>query len=211
MKKAPHIDRARQAADRLGRWGLMDEGQRYAVMLETREVLTHVTNALEGLHKLVWSPHTDDFLKAVRIEEAHQRDRWGDELDREKLPTDWFWLLGWLSGKAVHGPPEKRLHHIITTAAVCLNWHRNETERASGERTTPDPETEPPSRERKWGSDGTTAARSLRTALVEARSRIHSDICSGVRCAQECVQAQKLLEQMSQPQSPGPNQGETGK
>jgi hypothetical protein len=36
-------------------------------------------------------------------------------------------LLGWLGGTAVHaaitGNTEKALHHVITTAAACLNWH----------------------------------------------------------------------------------------
>lgn len=77
------------------------------------------------LKKLIWSPHTKDFLEAVKIEAAHQRDRWGDKHDKEKEDQDWFWTLGWLAGKAVRPEnPEKRLHHIITSAALLLNWHR---------------------------------------------------------------------------------------
>lgn len=70
------------------------------------------------------TPHTTDFMEAVAIEAAHQRDRWGTDHDAGKTDADWFWLLGWLSGKAVHATDDqKRLHHIITTAAACLNWH----------------------------------------------------------------------------------------
>lgn len=90
------------------------------------------------LHDLIWSPHVDDFLEAVRIEAAHQRDRWGEEHDGIKDDPDWYWLVGWVAGKAVHAasrahtegtPQEKRLHHIITSAAVCLNWHRHAKEK----------------------------------------------------------------------------------
>lgn len=73
------------------------------------------------------SPHTETFFEAVRLEAMHQRERWGSEHDAGKGPTDWFWLLGFLGGKAVwaatHGDREKALHHTISTAGVLLNWH----------------------------------------------------------------------------------------
>lgn len=68
------------------------------------------------------TPHTKEFLVAVEMEAIHQRERWGTEQDAGKEITDWYWLIGYLAGKAVL-KPEKRLHHIITTAAACLNWH----------------------------------------------------------------------------------------
>ena len=81
------------------------------------------------LDALINNPHTDDFLEAVRTEAAHQRERWGSEHDAGKGAPDWFWLLGYLGGKALHawkaGDSEKLKHHIITTAAACLNWHAN--------------------------------------------------------------------------------------
>jgi hypothetical protein len=71
------------------------------------------------------TPHTADFIEAVRVEAAHQRERWGSEHDTGKTEQDWFWLLGYLAGKAIRPDidHEKKLHHIITTAAACLNWH----------------------------------------------------------------------------------------
>ncbi len=82
----------------------------------------------ERLKKLIWTPHTADFLEAVRIEAAHQRERWGADHDKMKEDTDWFWTLGWLSGKAVRfESQEKRLHHIVTSGALLLNWHRYAT------------------------------------------------------------------------------------
>lgn len=81
---------------------------------------------LERLHALINNPHTADFVEAVKSEAAHQRERWSVEHDAGKTDADWFWLIGYLAGKALH-KPEKQLHHIITTAAACLNWHANKT------------------------------------------------------------------------------------
>lgn len=73
-------------------------------------------------------PQVDDFMEAVKNEARHQRLRWKSEHDEGKEGTDWLWLLGWLAGKAVN-KPEKRLHHIIATAAVCFNWHDYERQK----------------------------------------------------------------------------------
>lgn len=69
------------------------------------------------------TPEVDDFLVAVRNEALHQRERWGAKGDAGKTDADWFWLLGYLAGKAMHNVHEKRLHHVITAAAALLNWH----------------------------------------------------------------------------------------
>ena len=96
------------------------------------------------LRALINTPRTDDFMEAVRIEAAHQQERWGSENDSGKEPMDWYWLLGWLSGKSVKafltGDNDKGLHHIISSAAVLLNWHRY----ATGELTAMRPGIEPP-------------------------------------------------------------------
>jgi hypothetical protein len=79
---------------------------------------------------LLDAPEIHDFVKAVVIEAAHQRSRWGTDHDEGKTDADWLWLLGWLAGKAVHNPPsgsrdpdELQLHRIITVAAAACNWH----------------------------------------------------------------------------------------
>lgn len=83
------------------------------------------------LNAIINTPHADDFIRAVSIEAEHQRQRqrWGVEGDAGKTPADWFWLVGYLAGKALHshaaGNTEKGEHHIITTAAACANWHRS--------------------------------------------------------------------------------------
>lgn len=78
------------------------------------------------LEALINHPATAAFLSAVRSEVAHQVQRWGTVGDRAKAPPDWFWLVGYLSGKALaahlQGDLEKALHHCISSAAVLANW-----------------------------------------------------------------------------------------
>lgn len=93
---------------------------------EHAEFLVDAAEKIEHLDGLINSPHTTEFMEAVKLEAAHQRERWGSQHDAGKADTDWFWLIGYVAGKAV-SKPEKQLHHIITTAAVCLNWHMNKT------------------------------------------------------------------------------------
>jgi len=80
------------------------------------------------LNAIINSPQKDDFIRAVSTEAEHQRQRWGSEHDSGKSAADWFWLIGYLAGKALHahisGNTEKAEHHIITTAAACANWHK---------------------------------------------------------------------------------------
>ena len=69
------------------------------------------------------TPEIMNFLAAVDTEAKHQRIEWEANGDAGKTDPDWFWLLGYLGGKALNpGRLEKQLHHIITTAAACLNW-----------------------------------------------------------------------------------------
>lgn len=83
---------------------------------------------LEGLLN---TPRTDEFFEAVRIEAAHQVGRWGVEHDAGKRSEDWVTLLIYLLGKAARahfdGDQPKLEHHVITTAAVALNWWRHLT------------------------------------------------------------------------------------
>lgn len=79
------------------------------------------------LQTLLNTPELHDFAKAVTLEAAHQRERWGIEHDQKKEPEDWFWTLGYLGGKAlraaIDGDTEKLRHHTITAAALLNNWH----------------------------------------------------------------------------------------
>lgn len=95
------------------------------------------------LRKQLNTPEVLDFAKAVQLEAAHQRQRWGSAHDGGKTDADWFWLIGYLAGKALHNPyrhttgdeiviapPEyrdvmwkKQLHRIVTVAAAAANWH----------------------------------------------------------------------------------------
>lgn len=79
------------------------------------------------LKALINTPQTHDFLAAVQCETAHQIERWGAAHDRGKSAENWYWLIGYLAGKAlraaVEGDREKALHHTISTAAACANWY----------------------------------------------------------------------------------------
>lgn len=98
--------------------------------------------ALENaaLKAAINTPKTDDYFEAVRLEAAHQIQRWGTDHDAGKEPADWLWLIGYLAGKAVHDIRGKRAHHIVATAAAVLNWHRAVT----GESTAMRPGIAPP-------------------------------------------------------------------
>lgn len=102
----------------------------------------------EECRRLDWlinHPLTSEFLEGVRLEAAHQANRWGSTNDAGKTPLDWFWLVGYLSQKVVVSLDrivevnrhfeegggmalksryrDKALHHTISTAAVLLNWY----------------------------------------------------------------------------------------
>lgn len=79
-------------------------------------------------HALVNKPEIEDFLRGVKLEAAHQVLRWGDAHDRDKSAKNWYWLVGYLAGKALRaaitGQRDKALHHCISSAAALLNWHQ---------------------------------------------------------------------------------------
>lgn len=72
-------------------------------------------------------PIIEDFWSGVKQEMAHQVARWGTTHDQNKSLQDWFWLLGYLAGKAlsaaISGDRSKALHHCISSAAVLAHWH----------------------------------------------------------------------------------------
>lgn len=98
--------------------------RRGAILAEIEALVREV----ERLNSIINTPQADDFLRAVSTEAEHQRQRWGSDHDAGKMPADWFWLVGYLGGKALHahavGDVTKAEHHVITTAAACANWHR---------------------------------------------------------------------------------------
>ena len=103
-----------------------------------------LTDELARLRAVIHTPHTDDWMVGVPLEAAHQIERWGTSHDAGKAPQDWFWLLGYLGGKALHaaiqGDVEKAKHHTISAGAAMLNWHRALT----GETTVMRPGIKPP-------------------------------------------------------------------
>jgi thioredoxin len=100
-----------------------------AVLLRERimQNLKEKTEELDRIKQEINTPEINDFIKGVQLEATHQRERWEAEHDAGKTSSDWFWLLGYLGGKALYsflaGDIDKAKHHIITTAAACANWH----------------------------------------------------------------------------------------
>lgn len=97
------------------------------------------------LRALLDTPGTEDFMRDVQLEAAHQIKRWGTEHDAGKTDADWFWLIGYLAGKALHDVRGKKAHHIVATAAALLNWHRA----AVGTSNSMRPGIEPPESEQR--------------------------------------------------------------
>lgn len=99
---------------------------------------------IERLHALLNTPEVDEFDKAIPLEAVHQIERWGNEHDAGKNPEEWFWLVGYLAGKALAahkaGDERRAKHHTISTAAALRNWHAHIR---SGQ-TTMRPGIEPP-------------------------------------------------------------------
>lgn len=54
------------------------------------------------LEALINNAEIDGFLRGTHIEAVHQVERWGTAHDRARRPADWFWLVGYLAGKALH-------------------------------------------------------------------------------------------------------------
>lgn len=98
---------------------------------------------IEARKQLINTPELKNFNDGVTLEALHQRERWGNSHDVGKIPADWFWLVGYLAGKALHaqtsGNTEKALHHTISTAAALANWHTS----ISGEHTAMRPGIDP--------------------------------------------------------------------
>lgn len=92
------------------------EAEREAAMVRNQE-----------LEALLNTPEIEVFDRAVPLEAAHQVSRWTAAHDAGKNPEDWFWLVGYLAGKALSamksGNAEKAKHHCISTAAALRNWH----------------------------------------------------------------------------------------
>ena len=90
--------------------------------------LTVVIGHFADLANILMTPETFDFIEGVQREAAHAHMRW-PQYDPEKSPEDWYWLVGYLAGKALHaqrtGDLDKHRHHIISAAAALRNWHRS--------------------------------------------------------------------------------------
>ena len=120
----PHDKNRRLAADFCRDLGREDFAE---AVSRSADRIADLERQLADVKAKLNTPELIDFREAVVIEAAHQRERWGSNHDADKTAADWFWLIGYLAGKALHadkaGETDKLRHHIITTAAACANWH----------------------------------------------------------------------------------------
>lgn len=104
-----------------------DYGSARAVQSAARLVRAAYDRGRGEVELLIHTPEIAVFENGVRVEAAHQRERWGADHDAGKTPFDWFWLVGYLAQKAaaaaVAGDIDKARHHTISTAAALSNWH----------------------------------------------------------------------------------------
>lgn len=98
--------------------------------------IASLRSRLERAENLLWSPINERFMEGVMREAGHQVARWGVDHDAGKEPEEWLFLGGHLMSKACMyarlGNAEKAMHHTISAAAVCANWHAH----IKGEETT---------------------------------------------------------------------------
>lgn len=103
---------------------------------------------VENIMNTINTPELDRFLVGLRVEAGHQVHRWGDPHDRSKSAENWFWLVGYLAGKALRsaitGDVDKAKHHTISSAAALFNWHRAIARDTSGAGVGEDLDIAPP-------------------------------------------------------------------
>ena len=93
---------------------------------QLRERRDKAVAELNRMREIINRPHIGMWTEEVIFEAAHQRERWPSESDATKKPTDWFWLVGYLAGKALAahmaGDTDKLRHHTVSTGAVLAHW-----------------------------------------------------------------------------------------
>lgn len=70
------------------------------------------------LREALNTPEVEDFDAAIPLEAAHQVQRWSAEHDAGKTPEDWFWLIGYLAGKALHSAKSCRRCRARSTSTI---------------------------------------------------------------------------------------------
>ena len=84
-----------------------------------------LSDEIERLKAIIHTPHTDEFMSAVSIEAEFQQQKWDSSHDGGKDVPDWFWLLGYLAGKAVRSPspcarsPSGSCWHHVCSGPSC--------------------------------------------------------------------------------------------
>ena len=90
------------------------------------ETLEKMVKEMERMQSLFASRVFWNFVDGLEREAAEEMGRSRSAPDQEWQKEDWFWLIGWVVGKAlqahIRGDCEKALHHTVSSAAVLINW-----------------------------------------------------------------------------------------
>jgi hypothetical protein len=104
----------------------MPSGGHYNISIKMLAVVIEKAEKYDAIN----TPELYDYLEAAQNEALHQREKWGTNGDEGKTDADWFWLVGYLAGKALHNPPkvnmtpvDAMLHRLVALGAAVANWH----------------------------------------------------------------------------------------
>lgn len=90
--------------------------------------LIRMSERIKELEDLINNPCITEFIEGVKIEQAHQTERWGANAENDKSPAYYSVVLDKLKGKQAVSifdcDKDKYKHHLITMAAVCYNAFR---------------------------------------------------------------------------------------
>ena len=140
--RADLVEERNRIADMRTAWGV-EANDLTARARHAEDCLEAAKARIAELEAKLNTPQLHNFAEAVVLEAAHQRELWPDSRDVGKQPSDWFWLVGHLAGKALHaamaGNKDKTAHHTISTAAALANWHAFVTGEYTGFRAGIDP------------------------------------------------------------------------
>lgn len=89
---------------------------------------TELKKQIEKLNLLINNPELNNFIEAIKIESAHQTERWGREHEENSPPHHYVLvankLLGKIATSIFDSDSDKFKHHCITLASMLHNCHR---------------------------------------------------------------------------------------
>lgn len=99
-----------------------------SLLTQAADELQVKTARVMELEALINNPELDDFLNGLKLESAHQTERWGRNDEEKKFPHEYANVVSYLVGKLIKAiwdrDKDKFKHHCISIAAALFNCHR---------------------------------------------------------------------------------------